>query len=98
LTDADLGCIVNYQLHAVQRATQRVDVAHIPLDELDLFRHVLGPGATVHLIDQLIVHPNGITTFQQQLHDVRADKASPAGHKHQRLHILTSKNDPYLGG
>ena len=76
--EADHRRLVADRGHAVERAGERVGIAHVALDELGARVEVVGPLA-VRGFEQQVEHPHLVALLEQGVDDVRADEAGAAG-------------------
>ena len=67
------------RVDAVERAANRIGVAHVADDELDVGGEILGPRhVAVHLRDQRVERAHAIAAREQRVGEMRADEARAA--------------------
>ena len=80
LADADLGGEVDDAVDPIERARDRIAVAHVGADQLHLGIEGGRPvGRSVDLLDQAVEHTDLMAAREQFVADEAADEARPAG-------------------
>ena len=86
LADADGGGEVIHRVDAVERASDRIRVAHVAAEQLDVGVKIRGPPGigAVHLRRQIVERADAMSVPQQFVGEMRPDEAGAA--RDQDLH------------
>ena len=90
LADADLSCLMIYDIYAVKGLCDRCRITNVPANKLCRLIQVRRNAVAVHLFDQRIEDADTMALCYQTIDKMGADKARAAGHQYVHCFHSTS--------